>query len=454
MSIKRRVIKGKKYWVIDRLFRRPDGEVERYRRVAQVQTRPGAETEERHIIDHWLAHGTIAPLVAAAKPAPKATKKTSATWDEAVKHFRAVILPKKKPSTRKGYEVALEGPWLSKWSGKPLSSITRAAVEQWDTSIAKSGVKASTRRNQHIVLRSVLRSVGPLDGEPGVLIDALPSLPRLPHVGQSAVSAPHPDDVARLVSENDDEQRQPVWSARRKKARLAFALGIYAGMRASEIRGLRRRDVDLRSKTITIRLARVAGEEATPKSGDAREIPIDPRLESILTEACKGLDPSAYVATTYEGTPWSDNGIWAALRRATGRLGIEPARVHGLRHYFASALFGSGADARTVQALLGHSSLEVTQRYAHHSRDRARAAIAAMASVALIMLGCGASASVHDDDNDDNNEDNTCDWRFIDGCVVRGEEGDACQTEYMCQDGLRCDRPSDDRRTWTCVLDD
>lgn len=451
MSVKRRVIKGKKYWVIDRLFRRPDGEVERYRRVAQVQTRPGAETEERHIVDYWLAHGTIAPLVAAAtkaesKPAPKATKKPSATWDEAVKHYRAVVLPKKKPSTRKGYEVALDGPWLSKWNGKPLASITRAAIETWDTSIAKSGVKASTRRNQHIVLRSVLRSVGPVDGEPGMLIDALPSMPRLPHVGQAAVEAPNPEDISRLVSETDDEQRQPVWSARRKKARLAFALGIYAGMRASEIRGLRRRDVDLRSKTITIRLARVAGEEAPPKSGDAREIPIDPRLESVLTDACKGLDPTAYVATTYDGTPWSDNGIWAALRRATSRLGIEPARVHGLRHYFATQLFGTGADARTVQGLLGHSSLEVTQRYAHHSRDRARAAIAAMASVALIMLGCG--------DNDYDYEDNTCDWRFLPSCVVRGEEGDACQSEAFCQDGLRCDTTAEDWRTWTCVLDD
>ncbi len=384
MSIFRRVIRAEKYWVIDRTFRRADGITERYRRVAQVQSKPAAEAEERRICDHWTAHGTIASLV---KPEPKKTpasaeaKTKRPTWEDALDHFRAVALPVKKPSTRNGYETVLAGPHMRRWAGKPLIEITNAEIKKWDAALVTNGMESSTRRNQHIVMRSVLKSVGPLDGVPGVLLDALPRFPKLPPVGRKAVEAACPDDVAKLLSEVDDEKAQPVWSARRQKARLAFALGALAGMRASEIRGLRRRDVDLKRGVITIRLGRITGEESTPKSGHERQIPIARALLPMLKDACEGLDGGGYVATTYEGSPWSDNGIWAALIRACKRLEISRNRVHGLRHYFATTLFGGGADARTVQDLLGHGSLEVTQRYAHTNATRAKAAMAIFSDV-------------------------------------------------------------------------
>lgn len=399
MSVCRRVIKGEKYWVIDRTVIRADGVKERYRRVAHEQSRGAAEKEEREIIAFFEAHGTIAPLLKPERPAaPAAPVETAAvvkrdpkkvpTWDDAVTHYKDVELPKKKVSTRKGYETLLDGPHMRRWNGVALEEITRAAMNKWDTALATYGMEASTRRNHHIVLRSVLKSVGPIDGEPGLLIQALPAFPKLPVVGQKAVEGVDPTDLAKLLNERDDEKAQPVWSARRRKARLAFALGGVAGMRASEIRGLRRRDVDLRRETITIRRARVHGEEDTPKSGHDREIPIAPLLLPLLKAACDGLRPEDYVATTHEGTPWSDNGIWAALRRACERLGISRARVHGLRHHFATALFESSTDARTVQDLLGHSDLSTTQRYAHTNKARAKAALSVFAAVLLTLVGC------------------------------------------------------------------
>lgn len=296
MSVVRRTIKGQKFWVIDRTFRSAEGVQERYRRVAQVQTRPAAESEERGIIDYWTKHGTILPLMKPELRPKKAKTETSeekqSTWDDAVEHFRAVVLPKKKPSTRKGYEAVLTGPSMKRWEGVPLAAIVRPEIDKWDTSIATSGVTASTRRNQHIVLRSVIKSVGPIDGQPGILLSTLPSFPRLPFVGETAVDAPAPEDVSKLLTEVDDDKRQPVWSARRRKARLAFGLAGLAGMRASEIRALRRKDVDLRRELIIIRLARVDGEEDTPKSGHEREIPIAAQLLPLLKEACRGLEPT------------------------------------------------------------------------------------------------------------------------------------------------------------------
>lgn len=387
MGIFRRKIKGKKYWVIDRTFRSKEGIDERYRRVAQVQSRAAAEIEERGVIDHWLKHGNIQGLLRSQKSTPKKSGEGAVggaatgearryTWENAVEYFRRVKMPTLKPSTRRGYNGVLDGPHFVCWQGVFLDTITTAALKEWVATLAESNLGSSSRANQIIVMRSVLTCVGPDDeGNPGVMLAALPLLPKLPKVGRVAVDAACPDDVAKLLGEVDDEQRLPVRSAQRRAARLAFALAAHAGLRASEVRALRRQDVDLRRRKIRVRLARCNGEEAPPKSGHEREIPFTGPLEALLKARCQDLEPDDYVAVRADGEPWGDTGLLQALKRACRRLKIEGSRYHALRHFFATTLFGGNVDARTVQELLGHASLEVTQRYAHHQQDRARAAV-------------------------------------------------------------------------------
>lgn len=379
MAVVRRTIKGQRFWVIDRRFKRIDGTEERYRRVAKVQNRAAAEAEERRLIETWELHGTLKP-----KPSPRGStstpkKASGKTWDDAVKHYRDVIAPTKKPSTRVSYAQVIEGAHMIHWQGLPLEDITRVEIEKWAAALAKEGLSASSQRNHHVVLRSVVKSVV------GLMLDEAPSFPPLPKVGRTAIEAPDPDDVEKLLNEKDDPKQPKLVNDQRRAARLAFALAAYAGLRAGEVRALRRRDVDFRRGIITVRLARTYGQEAAPKSGHEREIPITAPLLKLLKPRLKAMpeNPMAYVSMSIDrrgkDKVWGDYGFRQALRRACRRLGIEGDRYHGLRHYFATSLFASGkVDARTVQGLLGHSSLEVTQRYAHHSMDRARAAVEAV----------------------------------------------------------------------------
>lgn len=69
--------------------------------------------------------------------------------------------------------------------------------------------------------------------------------------------------------------------------------------------------------------------------------------------------------------PYSD--IFGAWSTARERAGLQHVRLHDLRHSFASFLINEGVSLYEVQKLLGHSNLQMTQRYAHLSNDRLRA---------------------------------------------------------------------------------
>ncbi len=370
MSVTRRKVNGEKVWVIDRRFKGP-GATERYRRAAQVQSKPAAEVEERRIIDYWTTNGTIKPLLV---PAPKAEPEPvdeAKRWEDAVEHFKRVELPKKKPSTRHGYNAALKGPAFLRWAKVPLDEITRQAVNEWDTTLIRTGISDSTRRNQHIVLRSVMKSVGP---EGTAWLDDFPRFPRLPSVGQAPVVAIPVDDLLLILSEGEHGKVKYCQMDAIRAAQLAFALAAYGGLRAGEVRALRRRDVDLDQRVLTVRVARSVGEEAAPKSGDSRKIPIADVLYERLEARCRGLNPDDHVSVMGSGRPWNDQGILAALKRACARLKLSKSRYHGLRHFFATTV-SKGTDVRIVQGLLGHGSMSVTQRYVHYDADRARDAM-------------------------------------------------------------------------------
>ncbi len=80
------------------------------------------------------------------------------------------------------------------------------------------------------------------------------------------------------------------------------------------------------------------------------------------------------------------------LRRAYRKAGLRKVGWHMLRHTFASHLVMRGAPLKAVQELLGHSTMEMTMRYAHLSPDVRRDA------VGLLDRRCIPVASQRDGD--------------------------------------------------------
>jgi len=168
-----------------------------------------------------------------------------------------------------------------------------------------------------------------------------------------------------------------ILAASSPSARVAFELAAFAGLRASEVRGLRWSDVDLKVGTIVVRRGITLGVETTPKSHHQRAIPIGPKLRATL-EAAAGekIGPWAPVTLTALGKPWGESGLNQAFKRALKRAGREGWTFHDLRHFFVTELFRNGAPAVAIQQLAGHSELATTQRYADLDASDLRSAIA------------------------------------------------------------------------------
>jgi len=146
-----------------------------------------------------------------------------------------------------------------------------------------------------------------------------------------------------------------------------FVGGLHTGGRLSEILTLGWDDVDLDRGVLYF-------DQRNTKSGKQREIPIDPELDRVLRERRRvrliGGDAREFVFTRY-GKRLCDIRTGFAMARKRAGLG-EDVTFHTLRHTFASWFMINGGDLYRLQKLLGHSTIALTQRYAHLSRGYLR----------------------------------------------------------------------------------
>jgi integrase len=170
-------------------------------------------------------------------------------------------------------------------------------------------------------------------------------------------------EEARLLLAELKKRSLTVW----RQANIS----LQTGMRAGEIMALRGEHIDLAADTIRI---------ADSKSGKARSVYITGALKEIFV----GMDlKNGQLLFPARGKDGRQTDISSSFARAVEAMGLnrgisdprDKVVFHSLRHTFASWLVQRGVPLYTVASLLGHSSMVMTQRYAHLSPDVRRAAV-------------------------------------------------------------------------------
>lgn len=137
-------------------------------------------------------------------------------------------------------------------------------------------------------------------------------------------------------------------------------------MRIGELTALKWSDVDLVKKVLTVNrnaYKRVLSD--SPKNGKSRDIPLsDLAVETLKAQRLRSALRGEFVFSDSEGA-FVNFYCTRTMDRVCRRAGLRKIGWHALRHTFASHLVMLGVPLKVVQELLGHSSMDMTLRYAH-----------------------------------------------------------------------------------------
>ena len=230
-----------------------------------------------------------------------------------------------------------------------LADVDHLIIRAFLARLHRDGLKKVSAARKLASLRTFFRYLcreGILERNPARALLSPRTERKIPtHLEESEVSA-----LIEVPGDSD--------SARRARAILEL---LYAtGIRCAELVGLDLGDVDLGARTV-----RVLG-----KGSKERIVPFGQPASTALSAylACRGnaRPRSQAVFVNARGGRLTDRWVRHIVTHRVKQVALaRKLSPHSLRHSFATHLLERGADLRSIQELLGHSSLSTTQRYTH-----------------------------------------------------------------------------------------
>jgi integrase len=268
-----------------------------------------------------------------------------------------------KPRTRALYRRLLDRFILPAFGEVSLRHITPQVVRTWHSGLDSS--RPTQRAHTYSLLRSILSTA--------VTDEILASNPcRVRGAGSAKrVRSIEPATLGEL---------EVLLESIPAPYRSLVLIGAWCGLRFGEVSELRRKDVDLKAKTIHVKRGVVrVGKEVTvgkPKNiAGVRDIAVPPHLLPILEQHLKehvalGREALLFPSVKDPDVQVHTNTLrrhWLKARLAAGRPDL---RVHDLRHTGAVLAAQSGATLAELMARIGHSTPQMALRYQHVARGR------------------------------------------------------------------------------------
>jgi len=248
--------------------------------------------------------------------------------------------------------------WLER-EGLSIEEVDRPALRSYIGHRRGEGLSARSAARALSTLRGLFRylvNTGALEADPATNLEAPRLWRTIPDVLTSA-------DIEALLASAD------VSKAAGLRDRAMFETMYATGLRVSELVHLTRDRVRLDPGFVRV-LGKGSKERLVPLGSAAVEW-----IARYLREGRPELDrhrrPEIFL--NQRGGGLTRQGFWKILRAHGLRAGITThVSPHVLRHSFATHLLEHGADLRSVQMMLGHSSLTTTEIYTHVARERLR----------------------------------------------------------------------------------
>lgn len=238
-----------------------------------------------------------------------------------------------------------------------------AALRAWLTEQSERGLARATLARRGAAARAFFdwaRRTGRVTADPAARL-ASPRVPRTLPTVLTADAAGRLLDAAREAAGEGEPARLREWAA----AELLYG----AGIRVGELAGIDVDDVDLSQRVVCV-LGKGDKERVVPFGVPAARAVtrwLDTGRPALVTERS-----GAALLVGDRGGRWGQRQVRDVVHRLALAAGVDDVAPHDLRHSAATHLLAGGSDLRSVQEILGHSSLATTQRYTHVTAERLR----------------------------------------------------------------------------------
>ena len=248
--------------------------------------------------------------------------------------------------------------WLTRRQQK-LFAADQSSIQQFLAERFANGVSARSNARLLSTLKQYYRyliRVGDRQDNPTALISA-------PKINRSLPQSLGETDIENLLEAPDLDSNYGL------RDRCMLELMYSSGLRVSELVGLQLNQINT-----NLGLVRLIG-----KGNKERVIPVGEEALHWLARYVKLARPGLQSAKSINdalflssrGSAITRQAFWQNIKKHLLKAGVKTVfSPHSLRHAFATHLLNHGADLRTVQMLLGHSSLSTTQIYTHIAQSR------------------------------------------------------------------------------------
>lgn len=274
-----------------------------------------------------------------------------------------------RKSTYEGYKGTIDSRIKPYFEGEGITllDLKPIHIDSYYSYLLKSGCTANTVRHHHANIRKALKCA--------VMQNMIPYNPadrvELPKM------KPYEAEIFSL-----EELVKILESVKNTTIEPAIILAVYYAMRRSEICGLCWEDIDFENKTIHIcrtrtKLTTEVFEKNTKSNSGNRILALTPEVEEFLLslkerqKEYKKIFGNTYkdndfVCKWEDGEPLRCDYVSHHFQYILKKNNIRQIKFHSLRHSCATALVNSNeVSLATVQAMLGHSTLDMTRKYIH-----------------------------------------------------------------------------------------
>ena len=190
----------------------------------------------------------------------------------------------------------------------------------------------------------------------------------------------NPVRFADKMRSNGPRQRKEAFTAEevrllmtqlpKDKMGISIRLMLGTGMRSQELLALEPRHIEEDGSVIHIRqavnLVKGSVHVGVPKSRDSyRDIPVPPNLRWCAKEL-RNVDTKYIWEKRKKDTPCNPSNFRDEFKEAIGKIeGVRILTPHSCRHTYVSQMQALGVDLSTIQSIVGHADVDMTEHYLH-----------------------------------------------------------------------------------------